>query len=877
LSDYNHVLWISDIPREPKYCYVKVWGIEDENVDAWVEVRKFQEPQIPNVPDICKQWVKIEKLSDINVVPVLEKSICVGVEKKDSVTGTKEATSETLLLQDHPEIQKEWDRYLKDAWSAWKELYIRYSSVKKVYSKLFQIHQDILKMGEQLELVICFGLLTWKDPSGQTVRRHLITAKVSLEFESNLGVFKIGPPNDGNQVEVELDMLDITVQPQNTKRLIEDGRNALKTNIWDRTSLDCVLNTIVNSLAENGQGEYRNEQVEPGVVSATSKPIVEYAPALILRKRSAKGLEIMLAKIKEQVKSGVEVPNAFLDLCESLNETKDSGADDLQIVDSKSSDITESPEIYFPLLANDEQRRIINANNQQDGVLVQGPPGTGKSHTIANLICHLLATGKKVLVTAKTSRALRVLNDKLPKEISPLCISLLGSSVEERKSLEKSVDGILKKIDGKGLNIEKNKILDYEKQLNEERKELATVDNKLLSLREKETFEHVIADSAYVGTAAKIAREIQSQEMECAWFADEIDSNAMFPLTNSEIEDLIMNLNERTQEDENLLLSEIPDLETELPEVKNIKEILQEGEATHEILTTYASMLDESESHAIANADNVLVGELIGWLKEYLVVFDAVNKRPMTWMSKAIYDVLTDNDTPWKELNKYSLLHLAKIRELAPKVDTCELQLALNVDSKTLLANAIAVKSHLSSGGKIGFWIFKSKVMREQGSFLTKAKIDGVACLNIETIQKLIDYLNVKNELEYLWSLWKGKVEKQSDSFLLQVAEIDELHEALSSVLNLYEIRERTKATLKKIPGLNNPSWENVESCQKLVERAGRVLWKKKHKGVFDIIDRIDTKLSEMNSRPNTNPVMGELLYAFRNKKCELCLEKLND
>ncbi|MCK5642483.1 MAG: AAA family ATPase, partial [Gammaproteobacteria bacterium] len=64
-------------------------------------------------------------------------------------------------------------------------------------------------------------------------------------------------------------------------------------------------------------------------------------------------------------------------------------------------------EIFFPLPANDEQRRIIRTLDRQKGVLVQGPPGTGKSHTIANLICHLLATGKRVLVTAKTPRALK--------------------------------------------------------------------------------------------------------------------------------------------------------------------------------------------------------------------------------------------------------------------------------------------------------------------------------------------------------------------------------------------------------------------------------------------------------------------------------------
>ena len=30
-----------------------------------------------------------------------------------------------------------------------------------------------------------------------------------------------------------------------------------------------------------------------------------------------------------------------------------------------------------------------------------GPPGTGKSQTIANVICHYLATGRRVLVTSK--------------------------------------------------------------------------------------------------------------------------------------------------------------------------------------------------------------------------------------------------------------------------------------------------------------------------------------------------------------------------------------------------------------------------------------------------------------------------------------------
>ena len=119
--------------------------------------------------------------------------------------------------------------------------------------------------------------------------------------------------------------------------------------------------------------------------------------------------------------------------------------------DSDSADGPSDPdggfdgEVFFPKPSNDEQRRIVDKIQASSGVLVQGPPGTGKSHTIANLICHLLATGQRTLITAKTPRALQVLEGLVPEELRPLCINLLGSGLEEKRSLESSVGGILRK------------------------------------------------------------------------------------------------------------------------------------------------------------------------------------------------------------------------------------------------------------------------------------------------------------------------------------------------------------------------------------------------------------------------------------------------
>jgi len=63
---------------------------------------------------------------------------------------------------------------------------------------------------------------------------------------------------------------------------------------------------------------------------------------------------------------------------------------------------------------------------------VQGPPGTGKTHTIGNLVGHLLAQGKSVLVTSHTTKALRmVLINR--SELRP-CVSACSKRLGQPKT-----------------------------------------------------------------------------------------------------------------------------------------------------------------------------------------------------------------------------------------------------------------------------------------------------------------------------------------------------------------------------------------------------------------------------------------------------------
>src|SRR5690606_36867301 len=131
------------------------------------------------------------------------------------------------------------------------------------------------------------GLLHWLTPSGERVRRHLLVADASLEFDAKSGRFTARPHSDGAKLRPELDMLDIGDQPQGAEEAAKLSLLEAADDPWERECVEGVLKALVHSIRANGQYD---ESAEPRAAQATEKPILQYAPALILRKRSTKGL-----------------------------------------------------------------------------------------------------------------------------------------------------------------------------------------------------------------------------------------------------------------------------------------------------------------------------------------------------------------------------------------------------------------------------------------------------------------------------------------------------------------------------------------------------------------------------------------------------------
>ncbi len=85
-------------------------------------------------------------------------------------------------------------------------------------------------------------------------------------------------------------------------------------------------------------------------------------------------------------------------------------------------------ELYCPLSADSSQLAAVLYSQLGKSFVLHGPPGTGKSQTIANLIAHNLAWGRRVLFVSEKRAALEVVHRRLTAlGLRPFCLELHSS------------------------------------------------------------------------------------------------------------------------------------------------------------------------------------------------------------------------------------------------------------------------------------------------------------------------------------------------------------------------------------------------------------------------------------------------------------------
>ena len=95
-----------------------------------------------------------------------------------------------------------------------------------------------------------------------------------------------------------------------------------------------------------------------------------------------------------------------------------------------------------PLSLSDAQLNVIKHVENARLVSVFGPPGTGKSQTIVNLVAHLIANGKTVLVASRMDKAVDVVAERLNSLGAPF-LALRAGRLNYQRELSMQLQDLL--------------------------------------------------------------------------------------------------------------------------------------------------------------------------------------------------------------------------------------------------------------------------------------------------------------------------------------------------------------------------------------------------------------------------------------------------
>jgi very-short-patch-repair endonuclease/DNA polymerase III delta prime subunit len=390
-----------------------------------------------------------------------------------------------------------------------------------VFNRLYELQGRVEREGESVQLLLGQGILLWRRDDGD-VRHPVVVQRLELSFDPYVPEFTVLE----TEQPVELLRPLLFADQPNAAQTIQHADEELAKadfDLLDSTQLEGPLRRLAAVL--HSEGRFLHE----AQASAVEYPRIYCDPVVYLSRRT-QGFAAALDYILEDLRQRVEFPPGLLRI---------SGIDPAvsDLLETTSRAAWEEPvDILFTKEANDEQFQIADRLARHNNVLVQGPPGTGKTHTIANLIGHLLAEGKRVLVTAHTSKALRVLRDKVAEPLQTLCVSVLDNETESRRQLEASVDAMVAR-----LTADDPRQLDREAEVAHQERcrlvaELCRLQRALIEARQDEYREVVVAGASTSPSDA--ARFVASTSAQNSWIEGPIEPGVPAPLSEEEATEL---------------------------------------------------------------------------------------------------------------------------------------------------------------------------------------------------------------------------------------------------------------------------------------------------------------------------------------------------
>ncbi|NFM15847.1 DUF559 domain-containing protein [Clostridium sporogenes] len=742
LKQYNNIKnpTITDINSQHWYKWFDYMPIhekiknnihkEDNDSDIVLTVGKPEFTKCPEPPIELKKWLE-KGWGNFDEEVKVKKSI--NKIEKDLKTG-----EENLIQINFDDDNKRISEL--ESWKVkrniWSEKEIIAHDVDDIFNMLYTLYSTLKKESEAMELIFGDGILGCKDE--KKIYHPILLQKVNLIFDANIPEFRIEVSDRSPELYKNI----FTLVPDSNTELLLEIYKEFETEEFSPFDIDksnSFLNRVVHALSPNGEFLDNNEKFK-----FQEYPQIFRNPVLFVRKLNM-GFESAIDAILEDLEEIDSIPEFLKDIIgvDEDNSTKLNNSNSTSTENNStllaSNGLDENIILTKP--ANTEQLVVAKYLENQGAVLVQGPPGTGKTHTIANMIGHLLSQGKSILVTSYSEKALSVLKEKVTDNLQALCLSLL-STTESRIEMEKTLDIINEnrsRLEPDSLN---QKIISLERDRKDKIKKLSKLKLELKNARLNEYRAIVIGGEEF--KPKDCGKFINAHKENASWIQLPVKKGMNLSLTEQELEELYLSNEAISKDEENEFDSNLPNI-SELITPIEFNNLINKKNSFNEKVLNYGVKLWKNNCETSEQTLKLIIDKVENAVKN-------INLNKLWTL-----EIIQDSKEDMLKKNWINLINEIE-RVYSLSLDCSEDILNYNPEFQDLDDN-IDVKAHmdviirkLESGGKITkLNLLLNKQMK---SFINSCRVNGHVPVKSNEYKALNKFYNLKLEREKLKSRW---------------------------------------------------------------------------------------------------------------------------
>lgn len=480
ITRYDHVLWPDAVPE---HGAVRV-GPAGES-PAWLSVSRVPAPMPPDPPASLQELIDSKSLVDPNGTPRLradstsDRRLAETEEppQPTSDQGSADGSDRAEhLLSEQVSSEHLLAEWTTTTWQPWAERAKPAIEARRLYDELYALHLRAERDQATHEVVWGRAVLSWFPAQNARICAPILTVPVTIDIDAQTGTITVAPER---AMELELETLEgLNLPGVEELASLRSRLRDTPPDPWAPAVMDEVRRSFIAPLGLNATLVPGTEVPPPG-----PHPVVNDGWVLFLRPRPVRH-ERFYTELSRVLTDTQFLPEALAAIV----------ADDQQVAGAVTAlgqagpaEASTPVRLLMPLPTNPEQERIARQLATARGVTVQGPPGTGKSHTIANLVSHLVAEGKRVLVTAQNEQALSVLREKIPADLRDLAVAVLGSTPAAMDQVRASVQTVMDSVSGIDPDREERRIAEMARNIDEARERLRRNDLDLVeALRSEE-------------------------------------------------------------------------------------------------------------------------------------------------------------------------------------------------------------------------------------------------------------------------------------------------------------------------------------------------------------------------------------------------------